>query len=131
MTAFATSTATRQSSSGPAPLDIAADLVGEGYTLLTTARAAKTAPAVADRAAAVVEVPPGAVDEIAAQMRDGIGMARLVALGGGRVIDTAKAITRRDSSRPGDDPDCTWKGWLSFSGPPRSSQNWWAASGSS
>jgi alcohol dehydrogenase class IV len=77
---------------GSGALDVAADLIGEGYTLLTTARAAQAAPAVADRSAALIEVPAGAVDELAAQLLTGIDTMRLVALGGGRVIDTAKAI---------------------------------------
>jgi alcohol dehydrogenase class IV len=73
-------------------LDEAADLIGEGYTLLTTARAARAAPAVAGRSAGLVEVPAGPVDDLAAQLLTSIGTTRLVALGGGRVIDTAKAI---------------------------------------
>jgi alcohol dehydrogenase class IV len=74
----------------------APDLLGSkgfaGYVLLTTPRAADSAPAVAAAAGAVFEVPPGRVDEISASL---LGEARdrpLVALGGGRVIDTVKAI---------------------------------------
>lgn len=63
----------------------------ESYTLLTTERAAGSAP-VADGAAQVVLVPPGLVDEISASLLPETGEGPLVALGGGRVIDTAKAI---------------------------------------
>jgi alcohol dehydrogenase class IV len=77
---------------GPGALDEAGDLLGEGYSLLTTARAAGAAPAVADRAAAVVHVPGGLVEDIAGALRGAVPRGRLVALGGGRVIDAAKAI---------------------------------------
>jgi maleylacetate reductase len=63
----------------------------EGYTLLTTERAAGAAP-VADGAAHDVKVPPGLVDEVSAALLPDVGDRSLVALGGGRVIDTAKAI---------------------------------------
>ena len=68
------------------------DLLGEGYALLTTDRARGDAPAVAERAQAVHIVGPGRVDELAAALLPGVTAERLVALGGGRVIDTAKAI---------------------------------------
>ena len=65
----------------------------ERFALLTTERAGAGSPRLADGAAAVVLVPAGMVDEISAAM---IGEtpdeAPLVALGGGRVVDTAKAI---------------------------------------
>ena len=71
----------------------ASDLLGhggfEGYTLLTTERAAGSAPL---EPAATIEVPSGLVDEISAALLPGAGEGPLVALGGGRVIDTAKAI---------------------------------------
>ena len=38
------------------------------------------------------EVPPGAVNEISATLLNEVDSPALVALGGGRVIDTAKAI---------------------------------------
>ena len=81
---------------GSGAIETSADLLGDGYTLLTTARAAGTAPGVAARATAVVYVPPGAVPPLAAQLRPAITGERLVALGGGRVIDTAKAIAAAD-----------------------------------
>lgn len=62
------------------------------YVLLTTERAAGSAPALTDAAMALVHVPPGLVDEISAALLPDAGDRPLVALGGGRVIDTAKAI---------------------------------------
>jgi maleylacetate reductase len=59
------------------------------YTLLTTERAARSAPL---DPAAIVHVPPGLVDELSAELLPQAGERPLVALGGGRVIDTAKAI---------------------------------------
>jgi alcohol dehydrogenase class IV len=71
----------------------APELLGETYTLLTTERAQAAAPGVVERASAVHHVGPGLVDELAAQLHDDVGDARLVvALGGGRVIDVAKAL---------------------------------------
>jgi maleylacetate reductase len=60
--------------------------------LLSTERALAEAPALAGAAAATHIVPRGLVPEAAASILPSIGSARLVALGGGRVIDTAKAI---------------------------------------
>lgn len=77
---------------GEGAVDRAADLIGEGYTLLATPRAAAAVPAVVARAARVVEVPHGQVDVVAAQVRAQVASGRLVALGGGRVVDVAKAI---------------------------------------
>lgn len=85
----------------------AADLLAEhgfdSFTLLSTERALAAAPALADAAATVDLVPPGQVPELAANLLEGVVELRsdirhepqprsLVALGGGRVIDTAKAI---------------------------------------
>jgi maleylacetate reductase len=71
----------------------APDLLRQGgfgdYALLTTERAAGSAPL---DPAATLHVPPGLVDEISAALLDEAGGRPLVALGGGRVIDTAKAI---------------------------------------
>jgi maleylacetate reductase len=74
-------------------------LIGGGFTLLTTERAAAAAPAIGARAAAIVEVPHGLVDDVAAQLRSQVSGTRLVALGGGRVIDVAKALTAADPPR--------------------------------
>jgi alcohol dehydrogenase class IV len=83
---------------GRGALDAAttAELLGDGYALLTTERAAASAPAVAARAARIVHVPGGKVDDVAGDLlAAGVEPAlegRLVALGGGRVIDVAKAL---------------------------------------
>jgi alcohol dehydrogenase class IV len=77
----------------------AVELVGgPGYALLTTARASALAPHIAESADAVHLVPSGLVDEIAAGMLEIVrsepgNPERLVALGGGRVIDVAKALS--------------------------------------
>jgi alcohol dehydrogenase class IV len=87
---------------GRGKLEQAPELLGRGFALLTTARAAAAAPAVTAAAVAVHEVPPGRVDEVAAELRPRIGSppdGLLVALGGGRVIDTAKALAAADPPR--------------------------------
>jgi alcohol dehydrogenase class IV len=72
----------------------AVDLLGgPGYTLLTTARGREAAPALAEAAATVVDVRSGRVDEIAGELLGHVPGDRLVALGGGRVVDVAKALT--------------------------------------
>lgn len=68
----------------------------EGFALLTTERARTAGPGVATAAAVELLVPPGGVPETAAAVRSGVGGRPLVALGGGRVIDTAKAIAGAD-----------------------------------
>lgn len=68
-------------------------LLGDTYTLLTTERAEQAAPEVVERASAVHHVGPGLVDELSAELHDAVGDAKLiVALGGGRVVDVAKAL---------------------------------------
>jgi alcohol dehydrogenase class IV len=65
----------------------------ERYELLTTTRALGEAPiGLADGAVAVHEVPAGSVPTIAAELLERVTVPTLVALGGGRVIDTAKAL---------------------------------------
>ncbi len=64
----------------------------EQYELLSTARALSDASGLADAAGRVHVVPPGRVDEVSAPLVDAVALDRLVALGGGRVIDTAKAV---------------------------------------
>lgn len=59
----------------------------DGHTVLTTERAAALLPSPSP-----VLVPPGLVDELSAQLLPRVGDGPLVAVGGGRVIDTAKAI---------------------------------------
>jgi len=56
-----------------------------------------------ERAGDAFEIPPGRVDELAAELVGHVGPAtRIVALGGGRVIDTAKALAaaRAPGRRP-------------------------------
>jgi alcohol dehydrogenase class IV len=66
----------------------------EGYALLTTERW-RSSPLAAD-AGAVVVVPPGPVPEVSAAVRDDVGGRPVVALGGGRVVDSAKALGAAD-----------------------------------
>ena len=67
-------------------------LGGEGYALLTTERAAGMAPGVVEAAAAVHTLGPGRVDELAGELLGAVARERIVGLGGGRVVDTAKAL---------------------------------------
>lgn len=63
------------------------------FELLTTQRALAGAPlSLAEAATAVHEVPPGRVTDAAAEIIAEVTTPTLVALGGGRVIDVAKAI---------------------------------------
>jgi alcohol dehydrogenase class IV len=65
----------------------------DGYELLTTERAMGAAPLVlAEDSTCFHHVPPGQVHTVAARLIDGVGDGPLVALGGGRVIDVAKAV---------------------------------------
>jgi alcohol dehydrogenase class IV len=82
---------------GRGTVDSAHELIGEGYLLLVTARGRGIVPQLEARAGTVVEVPGGFVDEIAAELLPRVQEARgvstsLVAVGGGRVIDTGKAL---------------------------------------
>ncbi len=62
------------------------------FELLTTPRALPGAPELEAAARAVHAVPAGQVPEAAAELLDRARAPRLVALGGGRTIDTAKAV---------------------------------------
>jgi maleylacetate reductase len=88
---------------GPGAAASAPELLGEEgyepYVLLTTERAVSVAPAVSDAADSVLHVPHGPVPEAAAEVRGQVGERDLVALGGGRVIDSAKAIAGADGLR--------------------------------
>jgi alcohol dehydrogenase class IV len=66
----------------------------EGFELLSTERilGGDGAGALAGAASAVHTVPAGGVPDLAAALLDKVGDGPLVALGGGRVIDTAKAL---------------------------------------
>lgn len=84
---------------GGEALEGARDLIGGPYALVTTPRAAAAAPPLEAGAQEVHEVPPGLVDEISAGLRRAVGAPTIVALGGGRVIDVAKAIAAADPPR--------------------------------
>ena len=72
---------------------ILADAGWDGYELFSTERARSQAPpGLAENASRVHEVRTGAVNEIAAELFGAVSSQSLVAYGGGRVIDTAKAI---------------------------------------
>jgi alcohol dehydrogenase class IV len=82
---------------GRGTLAEARDLLGERYIVLTTERAAGSAPAVVAGAEVMHHVPAGRVDDVAGDLLDDLGVrARdgelIVALGGGRVVDVAKAL---------------------------------------
>jgi alcohol dehydrogenase class IV len=68
----------------------------DDFALLTTERHAAQTPAVVDAAGLVLHVPGGPVPDAAAAVRADVGGRPLVALGGGRVIDSAKAIGAAD-----------------------------------
>jgi len=85
-------------------IDRAASVLGEegwtDYALLGTGRSlAQADPALGSEAAITLAVPPGPVPEAAASLVADASAPRLVALGGGRVVDTAKAIASLS-------PDC-------------------------
>ena len=84
---------------GRGTLAEAPELLARPYALLTTARAAGDARMVVDGAAAVHQVPAGGVDAVAAGLREAVEGDVLVALGGGRVIDVAKALAAADPPR--------------------------------
>jgi alcohol dehydrogenase class IV len=80
---------------GRGALADAPELLGDGYLLLTTPRAAQSAPAVVERAVRVEHVGAGRVDDLAGDLLEparSSGAGLFVALGGGRVVDTAKAL---------------------------------------
>jgi alcohol dehydrogenase class IV len=85
---------------GPTALDDAPRLLDEhgfdDYALLTTERAAGQAESLAENAGIVLIVPGGGVPEAAAAVRSEVRDRPMVALGGGRVIDAAKAIAGAD-----------------------------------
>jgi alcohol dehydrogenase class IV len=62
------------------------------FELISTERALAGAEELAAAAAAVHEVPAGAVPDLAAALLADVRASRLVALGGGRTIDVAKAV---------------------------------------
>jgi alcohol dehydrogenase class IV len=86
----------------------APSLLGDGYTLLTTPRARAAAPSITAHATAIHEVPAGRVDELAGELLGEVEVdgeaTLLVALGGGRVIDTAKALAAARDPATGERP---------------------------
>jgi alcohol dehydrogenase class IV len=71
----------------------AVELLPAGYVVLTTERGRGDAPAVVEGAAEVHLVGHGLVDELSAELLAKVGGdGMIVALGGGRVVDTAKAV---------------------------------------
>jgi alcohol dehydrogenase class IV len=68
----------------------------DDYALLTTERALGQAESLAEGAGVVLIVPGGGVPDAAAAVRAGVGERPVVGLGGGRVIDSAKAIGGAD-----------------------------------
>jgi alcohol dehydrogenase class IV len=81
-------------------LELLSDGVWERFELLTTPRALGVAPLeLAERASNVHEVAAGPVPEAAAALYGEVRNPTLVALGGGRVIDAAKAIAAARGGR--------------------------------
>jgi len=64
----------------------------EPFELVTTSRALADADELTKAATAVHVIGPGEVPALALGLRDRVAALRLVALGGGRVIDVAKAV---------------------------------------
>ncbi len=64
----------------------------EPFGLLSSERHLVGADGLASAARSIHEVPPGPVPDVAATLLDAAGSGSLVALGGGRIIDTAKAV---------------------------------------
>jgi maleylacetate reductase len=81
----------REGLAGELPAALAAEGWDE-FELLSTERALADAPGLSEAADATHLVPRGPVPDVAAEVIDAVGSDRLVALGGGRVIDAAKAI---------------------------------------
>jgi alcohol dehydrogenase class IV len=84
---------------GRAQLNQARAMLPGPYALLTTPRAEPLAPELRDAAESVHHIEPGRVDELAAALRPQVRAEVLVALGGGRVIDVAKALAAADPPR--------------------------------
>jgi len=64
----------------------------DGFSLLATERSLAGAEELREAAGAVHAVAPGGVPDLAAELLGELGEEPLVALGGGRVIDVAKAV---------------------------------------
>lgn len=68
----------------------------EDYALLTTERAEPLAPDLVAAAGVVLHAPAGPVPDSAATVRSGVEGRGVVAFGGGRVVDVAKAVAGAD-----------------------------------
>lgn len=77
---------------GRGAINDADELIEGPFSLLTTERAQDLVPGLAQRADDVVMVPPGFVDVVAEDLLGTVSGDRLVAVGGGRVVDVTKAI---------------------------------------
>lgn len=87
---------------GRGALADATDLLASGYVLLTTKRGREIAPHVVDAADEVHDVPAGFVEDLAGDIVERLGVtdaSLVVAVGGGRVIDTAKAVAAATGRR--------------------------------
>jgi len=74
------------------PLGTLAEEGWEAFELISTSRALSDAAGLGEGAERIHLVPAGRVPDASAAIVDEIGSERLVAFGGGRVIDSAKAI---------------------------------------
>jgi alcohol dehydrogenase class IV len=72
---------------------------GPGFALLTTPRTRAALPALEEAAGEVHMVPAGLVDELAGDLLGAVRAERVVALGGGRVVDVAKALVAARGGR--------------------------------
>jgi alcohol dehydrogenase class IV len=69
------------------------------FELLSTPRALLGAPELESAAKAVHAVPSGQIPDLAGSLLDAVDAPEIVALGGGRVVDTAKAIAAVTGAR--------------------------------
>jgi len=84
---------------GRGALEAVPSLLDGPFVLLTTPRARVQAPDLVALAETVHDVPAGTVDAVAGALRPEVRGGLLVALGGGRVIDVAKALAAADGPR--------------------------------
>ena len=74
------------------PVSMLGEQGWDRFELLSTPRALADASALGEAADRIHSVPAGSVPEVSAAIIDDVASERLVAFGGGRVIDSAKAI---------------------------------------
>ena len=87
------------------PLGTLAQEGWDEFELLSTPRALADGGGLGEAAGRTHLIAPGGVPEASAAIVDDVGSDRLVAFGGGRVIDSAKADRRGPRRRGGGDPD--------------------------